>query len=220
MKHFSIGGILPIAGAALSVTAGAATIFTGTFPVSAAIPDADDVGISDTRNVSAAGLTNIQLVTVTLNLTGGWNGDLYGYLVHSTGFSVLLNRPGRDIATPDGSASSGMSVTLADAAATDIHTAIPMSGGPVSGTYQPDGRTADPLVVLSSSPRTALLSSFDGLDANGSWTLFLADQSPGDVSTLSSWTLNIQGIPEPTSTSLAAAVSLHFLARRRRDHIV
>ena len=215
MKPISIGGILLFA--SLSAPAGAAIIYTGIFTVSTAIPDADDVGISDTRNVSAVDLTNIQLVTVTLNLTGGWNGDLYGYLVHSTGFSVLLNRPGRDTGTPDGSASSGMSVTLADGAATDIHTAIPMSGGPVTGTYQPDGRTADPLAVLSSSPRSAMLSSFNGLDANGSWTLFLADQSPGDVATLSSWTLHIEGIPEPGSASLTTAAVALLLGRRRKN---
>jgi hypothetical protein len=34
-------------------------------------------------------------VNVGLQLSGGWNGDLYAYLVHSSGFAVLLNRVGR-----------------------------------------------------------------------------------------------------------------------------
>jgi hypothetical protein len=42
----------------------------------------------------------------------------------------------------------------------------------VSGTYQPDGRTTDPLTVLDTDPRMAMLSSFTGLDANVTWTLF------------------------------------------------
>ena len=33
---------------------------------------------------------------MTLNLSGGWNGDLYAYLVHNSGFAVLLNRVGRN----------------------------------------------------------------------------------------------------------------------------
>lgn len=44
-------------------------------------------------------------ITVTINLTGGWNGDLYAHLVHESGFSVLLNRTGRSLADPDGSGS-------------------------------------------------------------------------------------------------------------------
>ena len=35
--------------------------------------------------------------------------------------------------------------------------------GSVSGTYQPDGRTTDPLVALDTDARTAMLSSFIGI---------------------------------------------------------
>jgi subtilisin-like proprotein convertase family protein len=184
--------------------------------VGTGIPDNDSVGVADNRTVSGTSITSIDLITVTLNITGGWNGDLYAYLVHDTGFSVLLNRPGRTLATPDGSASSGMVVTLEDAAATDIHTGIPMSGGSFTATFQPDGRNVDPLVVLDTTPRTAPLSSFNGLSADGGWTLFVADQSPGSTSTLASWTLNISGIPEPGSTALCGVAAALLLRRRRR----
>lgn len=177
----------------------ASTTWNGpTWNVSEVIPDNDDVGITDTRTIHLPEITGIESVTVTIVLSGGWNGDLYAYLVHDSGFSVLLNRPGRTLSDPAGSATVGMETTFGDSAPSDIHTAIPMSGGPVSGTFQPDGRITDPYDTLDSDSRPALLSSFIGLDASGDWTLFVADQSTGDESTLQSWSMTITGVPEPS----------------------
>lgn len=198
----------------LPLAANAATL-SNTWTVNATIPDNDDVGYTDTRNLVTLDISQIESVTVALNFTGGWNGDIFAYLVHSTGFTVLLNRPGRDTGAPDGSATVGMAITLDDLATTDIHTGIPMSGGIVTGTWKPDGRTADPLVVVSSDPRNALFSSFDGLDANGNWTLFVADQSAGNTSTLQSWSLTVTGVPEPSAALFAAMASMGLLRRRR-----
>jgi len=154
------------------------------------VPDNNPVGVADTRNVifdPAAVITGLE---VRLNLTGGWNGDLYASLVHDSGFTVLLNRPGNTLLNPGGSGSSGMNVTFSAAAATDIHTGIPNSGA-VTGTWQPDARTADPLLVTNSSPRTAFLSSFNEVPVQGNWTLFLADNAASDTSTLTGWGLTI-----------------------------
>lgn len=199
----------------LPLAASAATTFTGTWNVSAVIPDNDDVGYSNTQNISDPGMTEITGITVDLTFSGGWNGDLYAYLVHDSGFSVLLNRPGRSISAPDGSATVGMDITFDDNAGSDIHTAIPMSGGPVSGTFQPDGRITDPLLVLSGDSRPAMLSSFIGLNANGSWTIFVADQSAGDVATLDSWSLSVTAVPEPGTAALGVIGILLVLRRKR-----
>jgi subtilisin-like proprotein convertase family protein len=199
-----------------AVPAAASTTWIGpTWNVSTAIPDNDDVGLSDNRSITVPAISTIENVTVNLHLTGGWNGDLYAYLVHGSGFSVLLNRPGRSASHPDGSATVGMNVTFDDAALSDVHTTIPMSGGLVSGTYQPDGRTTDPLLVLETDSRPAMLSTFDGLAASGMWTLFIADQSAGETSTLQSWSLTIQGVPEPSAALLAIMSVLPLLRRRR-----
>ena len=196
--------------------AAASTTWNGpTFNVSTEIPDNDDVGLTNTQTVSASGISQIDTVTVTINLTGTWNGDLYAYLAHDSGFSVLLNRPGRSLDNPDGSAASGMVTTFADSAGSDIHTAIPMSGGSFTGTYQPDGRITDPLAVLNTDSRPAMLSSFSGLNADGSWTLFIADQSTGETSTLQSWSMNITGVPEPSTTMLGCVVMMVLLRRKR-----
>jgi hypothetical protein len=107
-----------------------------------------------------------------------------------------------------------MTILLDDTTLTDIHTAIANSGL-ATGTFQPDARTADPLLVTDTSPRSAYLSSFTGLDPNGTWTLFVADQSPGATSTLQSWTLTITAVPEP-GTVLLGGISMLLLLRRKR----
>lgn len=203
--------------AVFATSAQAATLWTGNWIVNTVVPDNDDVGITDTRTMSDPLLIEIESVTISLEFTGGWNGDLYAYLIHGSGFSVLLNRPGRSTLEPDGSGTVGMSITFDDAASSDLHTAIPLSGGSVSGTYQPDGRTTDPLAVLDTDSRPAMLSSFNGLNPNGDWTLFVADQSAGATSTLVSWSLQINAVPEPSTSLLALTTGALLLLRRRRS---
>jgi subtilisin-like proprotein convertase family protein len=196
------------------LTAPAALTFSESWVVSSLIPDNDPVGYSDTRTITTD-IAVISDVSVDLVFTGGWNGDLYAYLVHDSGFSVLLNRVGLSLGMPDGSSGAGMTLALNDAAAEDVHLAAPLVGT-FSGTFQPDGRLTDPSLVLDTDPRTAMLSSFVNLDGNGDWTLFVADVSPGSTSTLQSWSLNLTGvIPEP-GVALLLAGGLPLLLRRRR----
>ena len=211
---------MPILGlAALAPFATASTTWTQTWNVSTTIPDNDDVGFSDMRTVIAPMISEIESVTVNLNFSGGWNGDLYAYLVYDTGFAVLLNRPGRSLTVPDGSGTVGMNIHFDDDALDDLHMTIPLTGDSVTGTYQPSGRITDPLEVLDTDPRTAMLSSFVGLDASGDWTLFVADQSAGETSTLESWTLTITGIPEPSSALLVLIGGLTLTMHRRRKSL-
>jgi subtilisin-like proprotein convertase family protein len=197
------------------LAASAATTWSNTWTVTTVIPDNDDVGYTNSQMISGAGLTEIQSVAVSLNFSGGWNGDLYAYLIHDTGFAVLLNRIGRNSTETDGSATVGLAITLIDDAYSDVHTVVPTSGGLLAGTFQPDGRIADPLLVMDTDPRPAMLSSFDGIDANGIWTLFVADQSAGFTSTLESWSLTVTAVPEP-SMLLLGGLGFTILLRRKR----
>lgn len=165
------------------------------------IPDNNAGGVAFPFSISAPSPSYITSVSVNLTIAGGWNGDLYAYLSHGSGFSVLLNRVGRTSLDPDGSGASGFNISLADANVADIHN---FSGGTVNGNFAPDGRSINPFNALDTSPRNAMLGNFTGYDPNGSWTLFFADVAPTAVSTIQSWTVNVEAVPEPTVMSLFA----------------
>ncbi len=183
------------------------------------IPDGSEVGRAFTGSVSGMP-GSITDVNVTLNLSGGWNGDLYAYLVYNSGFAVLLNRVGRETGNETGYGDAGMNVKLDDQATRsyDLHfyreqtgyVSTDIQGGEA---WKPDGRNISPLDTVGdfdTATRTALLSSFNGVNPNGNWTLFMADLSGGDQSTLTSWTLEIAAVPEPGSL-LQGAVAALFL---------
>ncbi|HTG44993.1 MAG TPA: hypothetical protein VK633_10725, partial [Verrucomicrobiae bacterium] len=132
------------------------------FSPNLAIPDGNATGVFDSRTITSA-ITGIESITVTLNITGDYNGDLYLYLRHDSGFSVLLNRPGRDTGNLFGYADRGFNITLRDDAANDLHNYRNFSnpaGGSLAGSWKPDGRKTDPSTVLAGGAATALLSSF------------------------------------------------------------
>jgi len=223
-----------VAGTAL---ADFSTTFTSGFQNSGAIPDGSTIGIADTRTITGLPFNSIQDVNVRVNISGGWNGDLYAYLVHSSGFSVLLNRVGRSGASSFGYGDSGLNVTFDQSASqsSDIHFYQTVAGFNNSmlqaGTsWRPDGRNVSPLTsgaTLGSTPSTANLNSFYRLDPNGSWTLFVADVSGGGGQpTLSSWGLDIvAAVPEPASMvegSIAVLLlgSVGLLYRIRQTKLV
>ncbi len=177
-----------------------------------AIPDGPSYGAADIHTISSSILA-ITAVEVSLNISSEFNGDLYGYLQHGSGFVVLLNRVGKTAGNPYGYDNTGFNVTLSGAPLlNDIHNYQNFSplyngSGQLIGTWAPDGRDVDPATAVDTDSRSALFSSFNTLNANGDWTLFLADISYGGASTLNSWTLNITGeltpIPEPVNVALA-----------------
>ena len=184
--------------------------------LSAPIPDGDLNGYQNSFNLS--GLAGpVTHVSVTLNLLGGFNGDIYGYLVHNHTNAILLNRVGlsstSSVGYPDGGFGPGpasSSFTFDDQATHDVHLyrTFPYAlngSGQVTGLWQPDGRAIDPLSAGSafdSAARSNPLGVFNGMDPNGLWTLFLADVSPLGASTLVGWGLNIDLVPEPSSAAL------------------
>ena len=175
------------------------------------IPDGNPNGIFSQISVSDIPATLVN-ISVNLNITGGYNGDLYAYLLLNNGSApatevVLLNRIGNSTANPFGSQDPGLDVTFSDSAFSDIHL-TPNTGSMLTGTFQVDGRQVNPQLVLDTSPRTTFLSSFNGLSPDGTWTLYVADMAGGDgtdTSTLVSWGMDISVVPEPDSLSLLLA---------------
>src|SRR5471032_3000227 len=91
--------------------------FNGTNNVtSGTIPDNNPSGNASTLGVSGL-VAAIANVTVSLDITGGYNGDLYAYLSGPNGgFAVLLNRPGVNGASAFGYSDTGFNITLDDSA--------------------------------------------------------------------------------------------------------
>jgi subtilisin-like proprotein convertase family protein len=173
--------------------------------VNAPIPDGDLNGFVNSRTLSGfdtgSTLTNL---TVALNVSGEHNGDLYVYLVHDTGFAVLLNRAGRTDAAPFGYSDPGLNFTFDDNAPNgNAHFYSPNNGTiAATGLWQPDARNVDPEIVTGLDLRTAYLSSFYDTSPNGTWTLFLADLSVGGENTLESWSFRFDVVPEPGPVAL------------------
>lgn len=178
------------------------------------IPDNNASGVAFTFTIPYGGPLAITNVTVDISIAGGWNGDLYAYLSHGSGFSVLLNRIGSTSMNRGGSGVSGMNVFLADTYLTDIHTA---PNNPLTGAFAPDGRRVNPFLTLDTDARTAMLGDFIGLNPAGVWTIFFADVSPLSVSTIQSWSVNIgvTAVPEPGMCAFLGLAALAFLFKRK-----
>jgi subtilisin-like proprotein convertase family protein len=199
------------------------------------IPDANPTGISSTLNVSGVGSV-LNDVSVYINVSGGYNGDLYAYLSYGGTSVVLLNRIGNSSGNPFGASTSGFGTSSGgwynfvfndSTVGTDIHTYSGTSGSPITGTYNTDRRTADPQFVLDTSSRGSSLASFNNLNPNGNWTIFFADMASGpgsSSSTLVSWRLGITAVPEPANVALGIFGGVFLVvslarSRRVRDRI-
>jgi subtilisin-like proprotein convertase family protein len=177
--------------------------------INAPIPDGDLNGYQSSQSFSGV-IGVVSHLTLNLNITGGFNGDLYGYLSHGGSAAILLNRVGRSGSNSVGYPNTGFSINFDDGGANDVHfyqsVSYSLNGsGQLTGTWQPDGRNVDPLssgATLAAAARSNMLGTFNGMDPKGVWTLYLADVSSGSESTLVSWSLTATVIPEPSSALL------------------
>ena len=215
-------------GAAVSASA---ALYNFTYNIDANsrnIPDGNTSPWSDTRTVSGIAEPSIQSVSVRLNLSGGFNGDLYAYLSYNGTRLVLLNRvgvgTGSDPVFTFGYSGAGFSsLVLQDGGANgDIHT---YGGGVGTGAYSADGRDVSPVAspaTLYGTSRATLNGTFGGMNPNGDWSLVFADLAVGGgQSQITSWGLDITAVPEPVNAALALFGGLlcvtklvHFLRRR------
>ena len=182
------------------------------------IPDGSAMGVSS--QITVGGEQNsLSHVAVTLDVSGGYNGDLYAYLSYGGALMPLVNRVGAGSApattTAFGYGDSVLRLVLTDSGANgDIHLYQQSSGyaGSIadgSSTWTPDGRNIRPDVSTpaqfdaAASSRLTFDTTFGGMNPNGTWTLYFADVSAGGGQTvLNGWGLEITAVPEPVHAAL------------------
>lgn len=156
-------------------------IYSADWTLNTAIPDGNPVGITSSETFPSV-IGKVLGVSVDLDITGGYNGDLIGYLDYTapnghTATETLLNRVGASSSNPFGSAGSGFNVVLSDSGT--VNGSIHNAAGNPTGTWLPDS--------------TATLdATFGGLQSGGTWTLFVADMSVGGgTEVLDNWGLTV-----------------------------
>ena len=204
-KSLFLCGILVLNLATVAHGQGLGAINTN-WTVNAVIPEGNPVGmsISETfQNLNPGPMTD---VSVNLDISGGYNGALYGALIlqeanGNTATEVLLNQMGTSPSNPLGSSGAGLDVTLSDTGT--VNGSVHWATGIPTGTWLPDSANT-------------LAGAFDGLTANGTWTLILADLDDGTgTPTLVSWGLEANVAPEPAAGGLAGLGGLLLLAGQR-----
>jgi subtilisin-like proprotein convertase family protein len=172
------------------------------------IPDGPAGGVAYSFGFEDIG-QQISSITVTLSISGGYDGDLYASLSHGSSYAILLNRVGGSVGNLYGSGSSGFVITLNMGLLNDIHNASGTPGQPIAGSdFSADGRVnyTDP-----GRDTAHTLDVFNQVDPHGTWTLFFADLSPGSVSTLNAWSLDITTVPEPVNAALGCLAGIFLL---------
>lgn len=166
--------------------------------------------------IEVSGLANVLLdVNVTLlGLSHTYPDDLWIALVGPTGASVVLM------------ANAGVSLDISNAFLTfDNEAASPLPNYDQieSGTYQVSQFGGSSEIAPTPAGYFTLgtdLSIFDGLDPNGTWSLYVFDDFYGDSGSLLGWTLNLETaqVPLPGAALLLGAglVGLVALPRKRR----
>ncbi|MBK6400263.1 MAG: proprotein convertase P-domain-containing protein [Bacteroidia bacterium] len=163
-------------------TQNVSTTFSTNVPV--VIPDNNSTGVTSpivVSGISPATLTTTSVVSVRINLTHTYDGDLAISLVAPSGNTILLSNR-------RGSGGDNFINTVFSMPATTL---ISTGTAPFTGTYRPDG-------------------NFNALtgNANGTWLLKVQDLANVDTGRIQNWTLNINNaIPETISYSWTSTPS-------------
>lgn len=205
----------PVAIAALAAGLAAlparASSFTGTgagFEIPVVGVFTSDIEVTDNFSITD--------ITVTLNdLTHTWAGDLIAELTSPVGTTVsLFNRVGRVTAGFGYSSNFGGDYSFNDTFTGNLWTAAdPPAVVIPGGDYFPTGAGSSALVPM--------LASLAGESSQGIWRLTISDNAGGDIGSLGSWTLELQGpmaaVPEPSAVLGLGVLGLAAFGKRQPD---
>ncbi|NNE32872.1 MAG: T9SS type A sorting domain-containing protein [Winogradskyella sp.] len=177
--------------ALLCFSFGVSQTFVGTgTPVDTQGPDGGTAATCGTTNelnltvavtgIGVLGTTNI-LDQVDIDITHTWSGDVELFLIAPDGTTIV------ELTTDNGGGGDNFTGTqFRDDAATPVTSGT----APFSGPHQPE------------QP----LTTFNGIDADGTWTLNFCDDAGGDVGTFNSWSITFAPAPTcPAPSGLAAS---------------
>jgi uncharacterized repeat protein (TIGR01451 family) len=146
--------------------------------------------------INVSGMTGIvSKVTATIsNLNHTFPSDIRILLVNPAGEDTILMS-----STGGGSSVTNVTLTFDDAAAFSLPGSaqlnfVTVPSQIVSGTFKPTdfGPAANFPVPAPAGPYVASLASLNGVNPNGSWALYVLDDSPGDSGNVAGgWNLNI-----------------------------
>jgi len=141
--------------------------------------------------INVSGLTGVlSKATATLSsFTHTYPRDLDVLLAAPAGANTLLMHNAAN------QAATNLDLTFDD----DASSKMPRFGSLSSGAYQPTAFTPPPVPVFSkpapAGPYTTNLSSLNGINANGVWSLFVQDDSTGDFGAISNgWSLTLTAV--------------------------
>jgi subtilisin-like proprotein convertase family protein len=157
-----------------------------------AVPAAGSSGVGapypSTISVAGADNTTTQVTVELLGLAHTFPADVDVLLVAPTGRSLTLMS---DHSGDGGTRVTGVDLTFSD----DAGSRLPESEPLASGTYLPtnwdDGEPDTWMPPGSLDSGATELATFDGDDPNGTWSLYVADDSNGDVGWIGGWCLTI-----------------------------
>jgi uncharacterized repeat protein (TIGR01451 family) len=208
----AIGGTVT---ATLQLTNGVNTniTFVFNFPAISNFANASQIIIPDhgpggpyPLTISVSGMTGeVSKVTVTLNgFTHSFPRDVSALLVSPSGANVLvISHAG------SGHSVTNLTLTFDDGASNTL----PQSSTITSGSYRPTAYNgpSGPAVLPPPAPLMpygSVLGKINGTQPNGTWSLYVLDDSPGDSGLISSgWSLSISTI-SPVSPIADVGVTL------------
>ncbi len=198
--------------AAPSALADGPTTFSNT--TSIAIPATGSPNQTGPANPYPSGIVvsglsgTVSAVTVTFaNLSHSAVNDIDALLVAPSGENLVVLS---DIGDPSSTLAfaTNANLTFADSAANSVP-----SGNIPTGTYKPTnngGGDTFPAPAPTPSAQTTLAGAFTGIAPNGTWQLFVVDDTSGDVGTMTGgWSLSITTdlVAAPTTTTVTSSVN-------------
>ncbi|MBL7944332.1 MAG: T9SS type A sorting domain-containing protein, partial [Flavobacteriales bacterium] len=162
------------------------------------IPDNSLTGVGSTLTLAGTGTVGASsVVTVGLNITHTFNGDLDVYLVGPSNCGTL------ELTSDNGVGSDGINITLTTSGNPSV-TTIPTSAGLVTGSWNYEGSvTVVPAFNSGTGGGTYTLPAvaLSGCPVSGTWTLYTFDDANLDVGAVNSWSLSVaEGTPSGTYT--------------------